>query len=208
MKPRPQDSRNPLDKVPVDPKEGHEKFSGQSSYPNLDVLGFWKWSYSNLLTNTTRGILAEFLVASSLGLNKKPREVWKEYDLKLKSGVKIEVKSSAKYQVWKQDRPSKFEFDISKKKLDNTVASSSKPDRRADIYVFCALNAIELMNLDNWDFYVLQTEHINERCGDQQKISLSSLKDKFPESNKCHFDELRRMIKDAERCVRLRGKCR
>jgi hypothetical protein len=31
------------------------------------VSDFWRWGFSNLTDNTTRGVLAEFLVASALG---------------------------------------------------------------------------------------------------------------------------------------------
>lgn len=207
MNTKQQKSIDPLGEIQVEMKTGPEKFFNQSSNPNLSVLNFWQWSSSDLLTNIARGILAEFLVASALDLVKNPRIEWKSYDLKLKSDVKIEIKSSAKYQKWEQSKPSPISFSISKKKLDNIVDPSSEPNRWADIYVFCVLNAIEPMNLDNWDFYVLQTEHINERCDDQQEISLSSLKDKFPELKKCRFDELRHMIDDVERRVLLRRIC-
>jgi hypothetical protein len=33
---------------------------------------FWGWAYGNLMTNTHRGILAEFLVGSALGVLASP----------------------------------------------------------------------------------------------------------------------------------------
>ena len=206
MNSKPKKSRDSLGEITAEMKTGREKFFNQSSDPNLNVLKFWQWSYSNLLTNTTRGILAEFLVASSLDLNKKSREVWKNYDLELKSEVKIEVKSSAPNQAWEQTKLSTIKFDISKKAKDNTVDSSGEPNRWADIYVFCVLNKKDPMNLDNWDFYVLQTEHINERCGDQQTITLSSLEKKLPERKKCRFGELGDIIEVAASNVLRRWK--
>lgn len=82
---------------------------------------------------------------------------------------------------------------------NDTGEYSSESFRPADIYVFCVLNEIDPMNLDNWDFYVLLTEHINERCGDQKNITLDSLVKQFPELKKCRFDELRQIIEDAAR---------
>ena len=177
---------DPLDEVIFEIRSGCSSFFSQSSNPNINVLDFWKWSASNLLINTTRGVLAEFLVASSLGLAKEPRNNWDSYDIKLKCGVKIEVKSAAKYQAWGQKEPSRIEFGISKPK---------KGSRPAHIYVFCVFNEIEPLNLDRWDFYVLLTARINERCGDQAKISLASLKKVFQsELKECRFDGLKSTV--------------
>ena len=181
----------------VKTKLGREEFFSKGTDINIHVLDFWKWSGSNLLINTTRGVLAEFLVASSLGLVNEPRNNWDSYDIELKSGVKIEVKSAAKYQAWKQTKQSRIEFGISKRKEWNskTGESSDKPIRAAHIYVFCVLNDFEPLNLDEWDFYVLLTERINERCSDQAKISLTSLKKNFQSGlKKCRFNGLKSTI--------------
>lgn len=187
---KPLPSNDQLDEQTVEMKSGHEKFFSQSLDPNIDVIDFWKWSSSNLLINTTRGVLAEFLVASSLCLVKEPRNNWKSYDIKSKSGIKIEVKSAAECQAWKQDELSPIEFGISKPKDSN---------RKAEIYVFCVLYDTEPLNLDNWHFYVLLIEHIDQKCGDQAKISLKSLKNIFSsELKECRFHELHIAIEDAE----------
>ena len=44
---------------------------------------YWRWSSSNLLDNTERGALAEFLVATSLGLDGQARKAWGTFDLLL-----------------------------------------------------------------------------------------------------------------------------
>ena len=201
MNSKQQESIDPLNRIPVKMKSGGEQFVSHYSNPKINLLKFWEWSNSDLLSNTARGILAEFLVASSLDLTKDPRIEWESYDLILKSDVKIEVKSAAKYQAWKQCKPSLINFTISKNKVWNYDKGGYSSDsfRSADIYVFCVLNEIDPMNLDNWDFYVLLTEHINERCGDQKNISLDSLLNLFPELKKCRFDELRQIIDDAAR---------
>lgn len=187
-------------------KSGYEKFFGQSSYLNIDVLDFWKWSSSNLLINTNRGVLAEFLVASSLNLIKEPRFVWGNYDLIMTSEVTIEVKSASIYQAWKQSKASRISFTISKKYEWNykTGEWSNEPARSADIYVFCVLYGTEPLNLGNWKFYVLLTECINEIYGDQKTVSIKSLNDQFPELEEFRFDRLSCAIKDAEKDVLLR----
>lgn len=190
----------------VKTKLGCEEFFSKGSDPNIRMLDFWKWSGSNLLINTTRGVLAEFLVASSLGLVNEPRNNWNSYDIELKCGVKIEVKSAAKYQAWKQIKQSRIEFGISKRKEWNskTGESSDKPIRAAQIYVFCVFNDIEPLNLDDWDFYVLLTERINDKCCDQAKISLTSLKRVFQsELKECRFDGLKSTVEVAARNVTL-----
>ena len=155
------------------------------------MLNFWRWLGSNLLVNTTRCVLAEFLVASSLGLVKEPRNNWDSYDIELKPNVRIEVKSAAKYQAWKQRKVSRNEFGIQKRKKWNSKTGEylDEQTREAHIYVFCVFSKIGPLNLDDWEFYVLLSERINERCGDQSKISLTSLKRKFPDVKPLRFDE-------------------
>ena len=60
--------------------------AGKSVGPS--VLDYWRWSASNLLDNTARGILAEFIVASALGVAGGLRTEWDAYDLKTESGTK------------------------------------------------------------------------------------------------------------------------
>ena len=187
---------NPLDKQISDMKEGHEEFFSQSSFSNIDVLAFWSWSSSNLLINTTRGVLAEFLVASSLNLTDDPRFVWSNYDLITQSKVKIEVKSASIYQAWKQKKPSPIKFTTAKKYQweEETREYSNGPIRSAHIYVFCVFWGIEPLNLDNWDFYVLPTHYINEKYSDQKTVSLRSLEKEIPELRPLRFDELNSAI--------------
>lgn len=201
MRSKPSRPNGRLAEQKVEMKLGHEKFFSRNSTLSIDVLNFWQWSNSDLLTNTNRAILSEFLVASSLDLIKEPRRiVWDNNNLVMKSKVEIEVKSAAKYQAWKQSEPSPISFMIKKKyEWNNETANySNEPLRSADIYVFCVLHDIEFLNLDNWDFYVLLTKDINERCGDQKTISLTSLENRFPELRKIRFDELQCAIKTAE----------
>jgi hypothetical protein len=48
---------------------------------------------SDLVSNSTRGVLAEFIVARALGLDTGVRTEWQAFDLETASGKKIEVKS-------------------------------------------------------------------------------------------------------------------
>ena len=58
---------------------------------DLTLLDFWSWSASDLVSNATRGRLAEFIVANALGVESGIREEWAAYDLATATGIKIEV---------------------------------------------------------------------------------------------------------------------
>jgi hypothetical protein len=54
--------------LPFKRKKGDEcfEFNGEPRPENL--LGYWQWLTSNLVGNTERGSLAEYIVAMALGL--------------------------------------------------------------------------------------------------------------------------------------------
>ena len=52
--------------------------------------------------------------------------------------------------------------------------------RQADIYVFCVLahkepETLDPLNLDQWEFYILPTSVLNEKCSTQKTIGLARL---------------------------------
>jgi len=57
--------------------QGTEPFTVGGSPTARTVLDFWRWMGSNLLDNTMGGILAEYIVASALGIEGR-REPWVE----------------------------------------------------------------------------------------------------------------------------------
>ena len=70
---------------------------------------FWTWSFSNILSNATRGVLAEFIVATATGINiKNVREEWKPNDLETPDHITLEIKSAAYLQTWFQKRLFKY----------------------------------------------------------------------------------------------------
>jgi hypothetical protein len=96
--------------------------------------------------------------------------------------LKVEVKSSAYLQSWKQKRPSVIQFGIGRKQAwdSETNTSSAKAVRSADIYVFCVFTATDRaladpLDLDQWFFLVCPTAVLDEKCGSQKSIGLSSL---------------------------------
>lgn len=45
---------------------GTETFQNGNELLDFSALDFWRWSASDLFDNTTRGLLAEFLVAKAI----------------------------------------------------------------------------------------------------------------------------------------------
>ena len=163
-------------------KSGKELFTNVAEQLNFNLLDFWSWSQSNLLDNTLRGVLAEFIVAKALSIKSAHRVEWDAYDLITNSGLKIEVKSSAYIQSWKQKKLSNISFGIQRTRGWNSDLNeyTDKIERQADVYVFCVLHhqdeeTVNPMNMDQWTFYVLETIVLNEKCKFQKTIGLNSL---------------------------------
>ena len=143
---------------------------------------------SDLLSNATRGRLAEYLVAADLGVAAGVRREWLAHDLTTKDGTKIEVKSAAYVQGWTQRRPSTISFDI-RPTLGwdpDTALFGDAQRRQADIYVFCLLEEqdverVDPMNVTQWRFFVLATSVLDQRCLTQKSIGLKKLQSLEPE---------------------------
>lgn len=181
--------------------DGQEPFHGPGITQPLLLIDYWKWSGSVLLDNTARGILAEFLIATALDLHKKPRREWDEFDIRMASGTSVEVKSSAYVQSWEQSRPSVIEFGIAPHRSWNAETGEYREGikRWANIYVFCVFKGKEPLHpLDTskWDFYVIPTETLDQKCPDQKTIRLSSLEKLSP--LKCCYADLKETISDLD----------
>lgn len=164
---------------------GDEEFALHGVSAGISVKDYWSWAYSELIDNTQRGVMAEFLVYSSLNTEHprtQVRENWLPFDVTSPSGRRIEVKSAAYIQAWTPENIfAQIRFDIGKKLAwDNVTATSATvAERNCDLYVFCLFTArtkdVSLLNLDYWDFYVLPASVLNEKVPDQKSIVLSSL---------------------------------
>ncbi len=160
-------------------KTCNEKFVNRSQ---LQLIDFWKWAHSDLIGNAERGILAEYIVSSAFNTDNKCRVEWDAYDILTEDGIKIEVKTSAYLQTWHQDKYSNINFGIRPTKgydyKTNTYEEEVK--RKADIYVFCVHkhkdeNTINPLDMNQWEFYVLNTKVLNEKKGNQKTISLKGI---------------------------------
>lgn len=161
---------------------GNETFQNQNGQKEITISNFWQWFGSDLTNNVIRGALAEFIVASALNIADDVRDVWSPFDLLTKEGIKVEVKSAAYLQSWFQKTYSSISFDIGQTRAYDSATNQSETEakRQADIYVFCLLafkdkTNLNPMNLEQWEFYILPTNFLNEKHLTQKKISLSSL---------------------------------
>ena len=90
-----------LGRLSIEPKTGQEEIHADGEGLGSNLLSFWRWSTSDLVSNVTRGRLAEFIVAKALGISTDGvGNEWDAYDLETKDGVKIEVKSAAYLQLF------------------------------------------------------------------------------------------------------------
>ncbi len=164
---------------------GNEEFTLHGKSAGITVCDFWRWAFSDLIDNTQRGVMAEFLVYSSLNrttIHTQIRKNWFPFDVPGPSGRRIEVKSAAYIQAWTPENVfAQIRFDIGKKLAwDNATATSATVAKRnCDLYVFCLFTAktkdVSLLDLDYWDFYVLPTSVLDKKVPDQKGIALSSL---------------------------------
>ncbi len=162
-------------------KTGNEHFLFNGFPTGYLLNDFWSWQASDLLNNTLRGALAEFIVAKALGIEiNSPREDWSEYDLNY-FGCRIEVKASAYVQSWEQKGLSRISFSVKptlKWTSDNGFIGN--PKRHSDMYIFCLLKEksradADPLNLSQWEFYPVLTVDINNNFCDNDTLSLSSV---------------------------------
>lgn len=167
----------------------------------VTIGDFWRWAYSDVLSNRNRSVFAEFIVGTALGaVAERPRVEWDAADLTYQ-GRRIEVKSSAACQSWHQETASKIAFSIRKAAIWNpsTGKYEGEPTRCADVYVFChhpeedKLKA-NILDIPAWDFYVASVCHLNRLYPSAKSISISGVRDL---ARACKFPHLRRVVDEA-----------
>lgn len=173
-----------LESITTAPKTGEEEFYANDVSLGYTLKDFWIWNVSDLVSNATRGRLAEFIVAKALGISTDVvRDEWDSIDLKTPAGLKIQVKSSAYLQNGFQKKLSTITFITRKTRTwDAKTGIQSEPGRHADVYVFALLAhkdkaTVDPLNVTQWAFYVLPTAVLNERTRSQHSIALKTLED-------------------------------
>lgn len=145
----------------------------------LDVKDFVNWAYGNLLDNTTRGVVAEYLVHKALNSSTTNRINWDGYDILYKN-IKIEVKASGYIQHWnKKGQYSKIRFDISKKNpwLAEHNKWLGRVCRYSDIWIFCVhkekdFDQANALDESQWIFYCTTSKWLDKNFADQKNVSL------------------------------------
>ena len=172
--------------IRIRPRDASERFTGTQAetLASATLLDFWQWAYSDIFVNTGRGCLAEFIVSRALATTEPVMSAWESYDLTTPGGVRVEVKSSAYLQSWKQLQMVAPSFSIKKafEWRPETNDYSDERQRNSDVYVFCLLayrGGKELLNpldMGQWEFYVVATPRIDDAFGDRERVSLIQLR--------------------------------
>ncbi len=179
-------SSHDLGRIRTNPLSGSENLRRSGELLSVTVLDFWRWSASDLVSNATRGRLAEFIVATALDVDLSGvRDEWSAYDLVTPAGIRVEVKSSAYLQSWAQKRLSKVTFSTrpSRSWDPERCESAKTPSRESDVYVFALLayqakETLDPLHLDQWEFYVLPTSILNRQEPNRRSISVDVLRRK------------------------------
>jgi hypothetical protein len=193
-------------RIETEPKSGAEPLHANGAALGVSLQRFWQWSGSDLISNSQRGVLAEFLVALALGVDGGVRREWDAYDLRTDSGIKVEVKASGYVQSWAQEKLSSVGFDIAPKLSwdASTNISPTEAARPPDVYVFAVhahieQESIDPLNVTQWEFYVLGTTVLNQACRSQKRISLGALQSLCPKA--VRFEDLSEAVVQAAVCA-------
>ena len=162
---------------------GSEKFEYDGKSLGFSFLDYWKFHYSNIYD--LQDSIAEFIVAKALDIHKSQNDqYWTLWDFKY-NGLRIEIKETSYYHSFNKDGKvsQKRTFGISKANgsYDPNVSGNNELCRQNDIYVFCLNTGYTKeesypLNLNNWEFYIVPTAVINEKCENNKTISLGRIK--------------------------------
>jgi hypothetical protein len=160
--------------IPAERLSGSEPLMRHGQELSLTVCDFWRWSVSDLVSNLTRGRLAEFIVAHALGIDVQHgiRKEWDAFDLITTKGVKVEVKSSAYVQSWFQKKNSAVAWRVGPTHAWDPAKNEFAAERQlqADVYVFALLSEedktkVNPLEVDQWQFFVVSKSVVEERPG-------------------------------------------
>ncbi len=192
---------HPVQRKP-EPLPPETPFTYKDKPTSFSIQDFWVWMASDVLNNTLRGTVAEYIVSQATEASAPVRVEWDTVDITTPEGIKIEVKSAAYLQSWHQDRPSAISFGIAKTYPWDWEKNQygETQVRSADVYVFCVLahlnaQTVKPLDLTQWKFYVLPTRTLDTSLGDQKTVSLSRLKELGAEP--LDYDQIRNAVLEA-----------
>lgn len=190
---------------------GEEKFTLNGDPLGFDLIDFWRFRYSNIYD--MQSVIAEFLVAKALGQTEAHNtDYWTLYDIEYQE-MRVEVKETSYYHPWnKNGKISKnrtfgitMANSIYEAKAKGTADEhENKFERQNDLYVFCLNTGTTRedsypLELKNWEFYVIPTFIINERCGKNKSISLERVRKL---AKLVRYEQLREEIDDVVDLIR------
>lgn len=158
--------------------KGNESFTYNNNNIGITVIDFWRFAYSDL-NSDPRDYLAEYIVSYALGINKPfNKEGWTLFDI-LYNEKRIEVKCTGYFQTWRTDEKTCKQRCFSIRPAHDNTKNTF--ERQNDVYVFCLLlgetrEEANPLNLNNWEFYIVPTTLINEKCKTNKTISLNRIK--------------------------------
>lgn len=140
--------------------------------PVFSVLDFWRFEFGALISMV--GTIGEFLVCRALEIPKAENVIkWTGYDVSYKC-KRIEVKSTSYIHSWNGNKQSDVRtFSIAPSHnnywLVKDDGDTKKLARQSELYVFCLntqrdYETFDPLKIDSWEFYVIPTYRINERC--------------------------------------------
>ncbi len=195
-----------LRRLAIKPKTGNESFSSDSRSIGRTLRDFWSWAYSDVVSNTERGVLAEYIVGLALDVvDDGVRVGWENYDLATLDGIRVEVKAAGYIQSWSQKNLSSLQFTVEPTSNwdEETGVYSAERFRSSDVYVFCLHHhqektSIDPLNLDQWTFYVVATAELDRVIGQQKTITVGALLSKL-RPTEVGFPQLREAIYQVRR---------
>jgi hypothetical protein len=188
-------------RIPVKKLTGKEQFKNIGD-KKFSVFEFWRYGFSNLNSNVLRGSLAEFIIENALRGSEQigVRNPWGDSDVISPDGKKIEVKCCSYIQDWDQNDFSRITWSGLKAKelyYSDAVKKMSElklADYKSDIYILSLLKhqdpiTLDILDMDQWCFWVLSREQIKDITKNGNSISLSKLQKLDIEP--IHFNNLR-----------------
>lgn len=188
--------------------DGSTHFRQGDSQLAPTIGDFWAWALSRLLADGPRGDLAEFIVNTALGSDMTiPKKGWGECDIIYRE-QRVEVKCSSILQEWIRPTPSKPVWGCAKTLACDVELQGGEyvyvgrkegdyPQRRSEVYVFCLFSEVDRQRADpadfaQWQFYIVPTETLDEKLGDQRSISMQGLE--RIGAVRCGYSELRETV--------------
>ena len=190
-----------FDRKPIDLQDPGKPFTDGGMPIGFTALDYWRFQFSNFWDMYEE--VAEFLVNKALGMplpfNKNGSTL---FDIKYK-GKRLEVKATAYHHSWRKDGEYSESrvFSIAETQGQHSERDAV-PTRHNDVYVFCLSTGkthqdADPFEMSHWEFYVVPTSIINEKCGHNKTIALGKVREITPDYGKVSYGQLKKAIDKA-----------